>query len=306
MAGSNDMGSTAFLIGAGRSGTTLLYKLLCLHPDVAYVSNFENRLRWLPAGLATRFDPTDIAAKRNSWFRPSGNAYFERRSPLERLVPMPVEGERFFAACGMPLNPAPDFRLPEKSVARLRNRVNAIARAANAGVFLSKRTANNRRIPQLEATFPEARYVHLVRDGRDVSRSLSRVDWWHDHLLWWDGRTPRELERDGEAPLAICARNWVREVDEIRRGFASVAPERIIETSYEALVANPRQTIDKIVRFLGLTHSPAFDAAVDSVTLRERNKAWASEWSQSDVDRVMAEAGPTLTALGYAHEAEAT
>ena len=44
----------AFLVGAGRSGTTLLYKLLCLHPQVAYISNYENRFRWVPDGLACR------------------------------------------------------------------------------------------------------------------------------------------------------------------------------------------------------------------------------------------------------------
>ena len=44
----------AFLVGAGRSGTTLLYKLLCLHPQVAYISNYENRFGWLPDGLACR------------------------------------------------------------------------------------------------------------------------------------------------------------------------------------------------------------------------------------------------------------
>ncbi|MBV9253816.1 MAG: sulfotransferase, partial [Actinobacteria bacterium] len=32
-----------FLVGAPRSGTSLLYKALCLHPDAAYISNWVNR-----------------------------------------------------------------------------------------------------------------------------------------------------------------------------------------------------------------------------------------------------------------------
>ena len=37
-----------FIIGSGRSGTTILYRLLCLHPDLCWFSNYSNRFPYLP------------------------------------------------------------------------------------------------------------------------------------------------------------------------------------------------------------------------------------------------------------------
>ena len=54
----------AFLVGAGRSGTTLLHKLLCLHPQIAYISNYENRF----AGFRTDWPPGRLRdGSRTSW-----------------------------------------------------------------------------------------------------------------------------------------------------------------------------------------------------------------------------------------------
>ena len=41
--------NTAFILGPARSGTTLLYKVLCLHPQVAFISNWRSRFAGLPA-----------------------------------------------------------------------------------------------------------------------------------------------------------------------------------------------------------------------------------------------------------------
>lgn len=299
-AGSSGQGErVAFLVGAGRSGTTLLYKLLCLHPGVAYISNYENRYGWFPGGLAPRAVADRIDAKLHAWFNRGGNAYFVNRPWIKKLCPTPNEGESVFRDCGVPLSPRPDELPDAATTARLRRRFEQMRRRAGADVFLSKRTANNRRIQYLHQIFPEARYVHLVRDGREVAQSLSAVEWWDGHTVWWDGRTAVEMERSGEPRLAICARNWVRELEELRTQLRSIAPDRVIELRYEELLRAPHAQLERLVRFLGLAYTADYRAAISALQLRPVRARWGSEWSEQQLQCVLRETQPLLRQLGY-------
>lgn len=289
----------AFLVGAGRSGTTLLYKLLCLHPQVAYISNYENRLAWFPGGLPARAVSRRLDAKLHAWFNRGGNAYFIDRPWLKKLFPTPNEGEALFRASGVPLFPKPG-ELPDRATAeRLRRRFERMRRRANAAVFLSKRTANNRRIPYLSTVFPAARYVHLVRDGREVTQSLSAVEWWDGHTVWWDGRTPVEMERSGESRLSICARNWVRELEELRAQLQAIPPGRLLELRFEDLLREPIVQLERVVRYLGLEFTQQYHAAIASLQLRPVRARWGSEWDDQQLETVLRETRPMLRQLGY-------
>ena len=86
-----------FLIGAARSGTSLLYKGLCLHPDAAYFNNYLRRLpRILRSGLPITYPRHDARAstpglvlRRIECIRLSG-----ARRLRDRLYPMPVGASR--------------------------------------------------------------------------------------------------------------------------------------------------------------------------------------------------------------------
>ena len=92
------------IVGAPRSGTSLVYRALCLHPEAAWVSGWQRRAPRHP--VVSRVDR--VAAwwpdrRRAAWF-PGGNAYVygRHRRPLERLLPAPVEGEPVLRAAGVP------------------------------------------------------------------------------------------------------------------------------------------------------------------------------------------------------------
>lgn len=292
-------GRVAFLVGAGRSGTTLLYKLLCLHPQIAYISNYENRLGWFPDGLACRMVAKRLDDKVNAWFKTGGNAYFMNRPWLKKIFPTPHEGESIFASCGMPLFPAQDYLPDAPTAACLARRFEQIRTRCGAAIFLSKRTANNRRIRQLSAVFPSARFIHLVRDGRDVAQSLSTVEWWDGHTVWWDGRTPIEMERSGESRLSICARNWVREVQELRVQLAPVDRHRLLELRFEELLRDPLPQLEAIMRFLGVDFPAVYRAAIESLNLRPVRARWGTEWDSRQLACVLRETQPMLRELGY-------
>ncbi len=290
----------AFLVGAGRSGTTLLNKLLCLHPRIAYISNYENRFSWFPDGLAARAIAGRLEDKLGAWFDTRGNAYYIKRPWLKKLFPTPNEGESVFASCGVPLFPAPDYQPAASTAACLRRRFAQIRNRAGAALFLSKRTANNRRIRQLLTIFPAARFVHLLRDGREVAQSLSTVEWWDKHRVWWDGRTPVEMEQSGEPRLAVCARNWVREMQELDEQLAPIDQSRVFVLRFEELLRDPLRHLERVLKFLGVEFSVAYRSAIESLHLRPIAAKWPLEWNADQLACVLKEAQPMLRQLGYA------
>src|SRR5579864_9140733 len=81
-----------FLIGAARSGTSLLYKGLCLHPDAAYFNNYLRRLPHHPeVSITNRIARATPERRRRVWFSGGSNAYvYSGSRPLrDRLYPMP-------------------------------------------------------------------------------------------------------------------------------------------------------------------------------------------------------------------------
>ena len=289
----------AFLVGAGRSGTTLLQKLLCLHPQIAYISNYENRFPWFPDGLACGAIARRLDEKLGAWFDKGGNAYFIKRPWFKKLFPTPNEGESVFKSCGIPLFPAADYQADAATAACLRRRFEQFRRRSGAALFLSKRTANNRRIRQLAEIFPAARYIHLVRDGREVAQSLSTVEWWDQHRVWWDGRTPLEMERAGEPRLTVCARNWVREEQELQLQLGPIDPRRLLSLRFEDLLREPRGHLEQVVEFLGVEFTAAYSHAIELLNLQPLRTKWKTEWNPNQLATVLKEVQPLLGQLGY-------
>lgn len=265
-----------FLVGPARSGTSLLYKILCMHPQASYVSNwlarFPSRTR---LAALNRLPRTRPELRRAVWFGQDGaNAYVygRARSLRERLFPMPVEGEPLFAACGIPDRGEPSD--PALSADALRSAVRRIHAASGGSIFVNKRIANIRRIPFLAETFPGARFVSLVRDGRAVALSLSTVDWWPNHHVEWYGGTPTRWAAEGGDPWELCARNWVEELEAMEDGLGRIAPSRVLRLTYEELVADPIRQLAAIAAFGGFGDDPEWRRCVGSLSFPNRNERW--------------------------------
>jgi hypothetical protein len=290
---------TTFLVGAGRSGSTLLYKMLCLHPDVAYISNYDTRLPAALSGWATRCFGADTERKRSAWFNGAGNAYVVNRPLVKRLFPMPVEGEQIYQRCDMPLHPAEDYQPDQKTIRCMRKQFAALCRRKNGRLLVSKRTANNRRIAALSRIFPDAKFVNLVRDGRDVAYSLSQVEWWAEHTVWWDGRTAVEMEQSGLQRLFVCAKNWVMDTLEVSAGLNALQSENVITIRYEDMIADPGNVLSGVCSFLGLAPSDAYLQAIDATKLEPRPSARLSGWTDAEASLVENEQRDLLLKLGY-------
>jgi len=293
---------TVFIVGPARSGTSLLYKTLCLHPDVAFISNWVARYPGFPqAALGNRLARALPARRRDVWFSGGGNAYVygRVRSFTERAFPTPVEGEPLYARSGVerPGGPASAHRSPAEA---LPDAFAAVRRYGGGSMLVSKRIANNLRIPQMTRVFPSARFVFLVRDGRAVATSLSRVDWWADSYVWWYGDSPRAWAAEGNDPLEMCARNWVEELAAIEAGLEEVPSGAVLRLRYEDLIAEPSIILDRVAEFLDLSPDGGWRRSIGALSFPDRNEAWKTTLDAATVERVTALQKPALERYGYA------
>ena len=298
-----DPSGPLFIVGAPRSGTSLLYKLLCLHPKAVWISNWSRRLPGVPAvaGL-NRVAPRFPATRRSVWFgSDAANAYVygRRRALWERLYTMPVEGEPVYQHCGIGESLA-GGRSQDDQAACLRRACSGLRRWSGGDVLISKRIANNQRIPFLSAAFPTARFLHLIRDGRAVAYSLTRVDWWEDGVVWWYGDTPRRWRDQGGDPWELAATHWVRELASVVEGLGAVAPERQLELRYEELVDEPIAVLRHVAGFAGLADDPEWVAELGRLRYPNRNEAWRERLAPAARERVEAVQREELLRLGLA------
>jgi hypothetical protein len=290
-----------FLVGPARSGTSVVYKTLCLHPDVSYISNWAARFPSVPQVAAlNRLAPIFPGTRGRTWFGKDSNAYVygRRRSWSERIFPMPVEGEPVYAACGIsavecgePLGSSSQARALVRSFERIRE-------AGGGSLLVSKRIGNNRRISFLASAFPSARFVAIVRDGRAVALSLSQVDWWQRSTLPWFGGTPAQWAAEGRDPWEACARNWVEDLHAMEEGLSTIPSDRVLRLSYESLVGAPLETLGRLAEFAGLRPRAAWHEAVSRLEFPNKN-GWHTSLTYDALETITSIQKRELEAYGY-------
>jgi hypothetical protein len=94
---------------------------------------------------------------------------------------------------------------------------------------------------RLSAEFPDAKFVHIVRDGRAVSASWIPLDW-------------------GPNTIASAARTWVANVAYGLAAEGAIPAAKIRRVSYEALVTDPDRVLKQLCVWLGLPYQPSMRA----------------------------------------------
>ena len=280
-----------FLLGSGRSGTTPLYHLMAVHPEVCWFSNLSNRLPWLPwAPLAHRLADTAL-------FGPGMKQHIlRRRGGKKRLAP--VEAEIIYDRAGL----LHDRRTTEadfdpRVAENLRQAVANHVRYSGKRRFLSKQTANNQRYRLLNRIFPDALFVHLIRDGRAVANSIRGQGWLDVMSLWWLEDKASNHIADYTDPIELCGMHWQRNLDELLAG-RELLGERYLEIRYEDMIHDVHGTVGQVLEFADLTASPEYFALLPE-QLPDMNDKWRADLSDEQIGLLHGVIGPRLEALGY-------
>jgi len=277
-AGSTSAGPPLFVMGCGRSGTTMLRMMLTAHPALAipWESHFIVPL-WKGRRKLGGVSSPDV----------------------QRVVALITRTSMF----GL-------WEVPDDAV---RRRVAALDRPTLGevieSVFLAyadhqaktrwgdKTPIYVNWIPQLAELFPTARFVHVIRDGRDVALSYQSVPWGPDDV--WGS-----------------AFKWRRDVGAGRRDGPALGHDRYLEIRYETLVDEPRSVLERLCAFASLEFDERMLERDESRSVGGRAsqaeyhasatkpptpgmRDWRTQMPDEQVLAFEAVAGDLLTRLGY-------
>lgn len=183
--------------------------------------------------------------------------------------------------------------------------------------FAEKTPQNCFLLPFLSQAFPDAQFIHLIRDGRDAALSYSKQPWLQAAAEgsgqmepggYPFGPYPRfwvEPQRQGEfravSDLHRCIWGWRRHTEAALAYGRLLPPTRYHEIRYEALVNDPAAVSAQALDFLDVVASSS-RVAVLAEARRVRADSvgrWRAEFSAEQVAEVQAEAGDLLRRLGY-------
>lgn len=286
-----------FVIGTGRCGSSLVHEILSQHPDVAFLSNLEDRTfapaaagRW--NGPLYRRLPPSFTRKGRMRFAPSeGYRILDRKVSPAISTPM-----RDLVA---------DDATPWMA-GRFRRFFESRARAQGRPIFLHKFTGWPR-AGFIDAALDGARFIHVVRDGRSVANSLLQMPWWRGYrgpAAWgWGDLSPADEQawrRSGRSFPVLAALEWKLLIEAFEAARGAVPAERWIDVRYEDLLRDPTGTTKELLGSAGLSWTHGFEDRFRRYRFDDgRADAFRRELSADDVRRIETVLREVLGRWGY-------
>ncbi len=273
-----------FLVGAPRSGTTLLHQILEHHPAFAipyeskYLATFSRHLDEF-GDLGDPANRESLIVSIETFMR---NAWLER--DLKEWMPGVLE-----AAPQLARDAAPTFAGVLEAMYAF------YARGQGRPRWADKMATFGRVLPAILETFPDARIIHIVRDGRDVGSSLLRLSF-------------------GPNTAYVAGKRWNSFVAH-GLDFAEAHTASVLTIRYEDLIDDSENVLRRLCDFVGerfhkemLEFHRVRSANVPRKEIhgqlnkplnRERVARWKKDLSPRQVRVFEAAAGATLARMGY-------
>lgn len=283
-----------FIIGTGRCGSSLLYRMMSYHPDVAWISHFTS---YLPGGgywaaVAKVHDLPGLTG----WL-PSKPA---------RWVPQATENYRLLNEATDAVFTRPDVLTEDDVTPEAAERMRAMVRhhlaASGKDRFVMKHTGFPR-VRYLRAIFPDAKFVHVIRDGRAVAASLCKVDWWAGESAWGWGTLSvaqrAEYEASGYHELILAGLYWKTLMGHLGEVPEQLPSEQLHVLRYDQLVADPATALREIVEFADLPWDTRFKQRIAATAMTSDDTRWRRTLTPEEQDMVEASLQDELALHGF-------
>ena len=266
-----------FIVGTGRCGSTVFHRVLASHPQMMWLS-----------GTALLYPDRPV------WNRWAVNIV---ANPMLRSILggkiRPGEQYRFWD------HYAYGFSEPGRDLVRsdVTPRVKRQVRAAFQTMLTRKR---NRlllkitgwpRLGYLDEIFGDAKFIHIVRDGRAVASSLLHIHFWrgwHGPHAWLSGPLSPEDEATWESHdrsfAALAGLEWRIQIRAMEAAQRAIDSKRFFEIKYETFCDHPLETYRRVLDFAELPQSDEFDRQVRKASIKSTSNRWRDDLTVEQQD----------------------
>ncbi len=282
------------IFGTGRCGSSIFYRVLAAHPETSFISN-----------LNVRFPDRIFPHKLN---------YLAGKYLLRKGVVSPSEAypllNKIYPGYRRPMRNLEAFDVTERVKEGFRDFFREVVRKQKGNLALYKYTGWSR-IGFFKEIFPEAIFVHVIRDGRAVANSMVDVPWWDGFqgpYNWRWGPLPedyrKELERHGKSFLVLAAIEWKMLLDEYENSLESLGEEQRILIKYEDFVEAPEDNLEKVIDKTCFDWNKRFRSRVENHNLYNANYKWKENLNKVERNRLNEVLEDRLEQYGYSAEGE--
>lgn len=259
-----------FVVGTGRSGSTVFFEILSRHPQVAWLSGlldtYPNRPSLNTLLMLARSVPLLDGILRHHWG--------------------PSEAYPFWdTVCPGFSNPYRDLTAEDvtpESAVRLRRAISEMVNTKRHR-FIAKITGWPR-MRYLQSVFAQALFIEVTRDPRATASSMLEVpfwDGWRGPPNWRRGPLPADFDliwrEEGESFIALAALEYAIVNRAIAQCRDALPAEQIITVTYSDLCAEPVSVFRRVTEFCKLSWYSAFEESVRRVALVDRDDKWRNK-----------------------------
>jgi hypothetical protein len=294
-----------FFIGFPRSGTTIIFEAFVRNPEFGWLANYSEM--WpgaIAANILCRLLDNRLVRLRGRK-KQYGSVRFGNR-----LLPQPVEAYAFWDHY-TGINFSHDYLMgqkADKATCRIvREALQKTMWYQNKTRFTTKLTGPGR-IGYLLSIFPDARFVHVIRDGRAVVESLLRVDFWHaqggmEAPFWTNGLDAASLadwEQSDRDPIVLAAHQWKRIIETTRDESSNLNEKQYSELKYEDFVKSPQTAISELLLWAGNERNAMeLEAEKSGAGLGDMNRKYLDIFSRKQIATLNRIMGTLLVQLDY-------
>ncbi len=207
-----------FIVGAQRSGTTLFRLILNAHSKIAIP---EEGTFWMPliGSMNKDYDALIKGRVLKNYIK------YIRKNEAFKVWQLNIENiiTKIDFDSGVTLRALMELFYTENAIIN------------NKSIWGDKTPSFFRKVNDLSVIFPNARFIHLVRDGRDIYFSL------------------RGRER-GRRNVAVAALEWKYKIQKVRRFFGQLPVGRCLEVRYEDILNSPESKVLEVCNFLNVDY----------------------------------------------------
>lgn len=291
------MKNLLFIVGTGRCGSTLVHEVMARHEECAFISNIEDNAPALSA----------LGNWNNALYR----SVLGQHTAKGGLRFAPSEAYKLIAEEVSPIyaNSSRDLRADDVTPwleRRFKDFFEQRASAQNRPLFLHKYTGWSR-LGFFAKIFPEAKFIHIVRDGRAVANSWLQMNWWQgyrgpEHWQWGplSDAHRREWEASDYSYPVLAGICWKLLMENFHAAEPAVAASNYLKLRFEDIVESPRKYFEQMLSFANLSWNDEFERNFARQAFKlDRRRAFEQDLSAAQVAGLNASLAPLLSRYRY-------